>query len=311
MGEWSKTIGEFGEETVENFLKIIGWGKAPRNITVECIKPKLHGGDNENRQTHGIDFYFSYLSPLSDNTLKNIHISSKYTFGVYPNSPARLFKEYVQELAWTVECFKNAQKKSEYNSALKGYKRVEDVGVLFWLTNNEGSYDDLAIKLATANINLEGPIQNIYLVDNKRISFIIQAYRYAENYYKDYTIDFFYPNTGKNIIPMQKKDYGKMLPVEYINGSVLLIRVQDSYRKTGLILFSIDPFSKTDLARLIGLSQDLSKSWSAFINISFPDYDRLLHDPDVRQIKADFHNDFFVENLMVSSYSNTFKSINE
>lgn len=312
MGEWSKTIGEYGEETIENFLKLIGWGEAPKNIPFKCLKTKKHSTDSEkNRQTHGIDFYFSYLSPLVDNTLKNIHISSKYKTSVYPNSPARLFKEYAQELAWTIDCFKISQKKSEFSSSIKGYKHVEEIGVLFWLTNNETSYDDLASKLAAVNLNFEGPIQNLYLVDNKRISFIIQALRYANSSYKNHTINFFYPNTGKNIIPTQKQDYGKILPVEYINSSIILLRVQDEVGKTGLIIFSIDPFSKTDLARLIGLSQDLSKSWSGFINICFPNYEKLLHDPEVRQIKADFHKDLFVDNLTVTSYSNSFKSIND
>lgn len=51
-------IGEFGKKTVDNFLKLIGWGEAPRNIEFNCHKEK-----------HDI---FPYKSPLVDNTFYNI-----------------------------------------------------------------------------------------------------------------------------------------------------------------------------------------------------------------------------------------------
>lgn len=312
MGEWSKTIGEYGEKTVENFLKLIGWGAAPRGLSVDCLKPKVHiAKEDSERQTHGIDFYFSYLSPLADGTLKNIHISTKYTASSYPNSPVRVFKEYVQELAWGIDCFKYSTEKKEFTKNLRGFKHVEEVGVLFWLSNDQESYDDLAQKVATATIIMDGPINMLYLVDNKRISFIIQSLAYAKQIYPGQRISFFYPNTGKNVIPATKTDFGDILPIEYINASILPLRVTDSNGKTGLLLFSIDSYSKTDFAKLIGLSQDLSKSWAAFINISFPNYDQLLHSAEIREVKMGFQNQAFTENIAVSSYSPSFKSIND
>lgn len=311
MGEWSKSVGEFGEKTVENFLKLIGWGELPRNISINCLKSKEHiANKNPVRETHGIDFYFSYLSPLADSTLMNIHISSKYTAGIYPNSPVRFFKDYVQELAWGAECFKYSSEKRNLSKNLRGYKHVEEIGILFWLSNDQETYDDLSLRVVSANLTMDGPISMVYLVDNKRISFIVQALLYAKQSYPNHQITFFYPNTGKNVIPSTKIDFGKLLPVEYINSSILPLRISNTTGVTGLMLFSIDSFSYTDLAKLIGLAQDLSKSWAAFINISFPNYDQLLHAPDVREIKMNFNNVSFTEKVLISSYTTSFKSIN-
>ena len=311
MGEAAKTIGEFGEETVSNFLKLIGWGDTPRNISIDCLKNQKHVIDSDYRKTHGIDFFFSYLSPLADSTLKNIHISSKYTTNSYPNSPSTSFHKFVTELSWTIDCFRYSPKKGELNSSIKGYTHTDDEGVLFWLTNNEDSGDDLNQKLRTSNISFDSPMKTLYLIDNRRINFIITSIKYVELNYKDYTINFYYPNTGKNIIPTNSKDYGKILPVEYLNSNVLPIRVEDKEGKSGLVLFSIESFSKGDLARFVGLAKDLTKSWSGFVNICFPDYDRLTHEADVRQIKSDFINSFSTANLTITSYSSSFKLIND
>ena len=310
MGEWSKAVGEFGEETVENFLKLIGWGNVPKGLQFECRRQKDHADDSERRTTHGIDFFYSYLSPLADSTLKNIHISSKYTSNPYPNSPIRLFKEYCQDIAWAIDCFRFSQKKSDLISSFKGYNRVDDVGVIFWLSNQE-SYDDLCSKLLSISLNIDGVAQSIYVVDNKRISFIYQSIKYVKGAYPSQSLDFFYPNTGKNINPIQKKDFGTVLPVEYINSSILPIRTEDESGKTCLVLLSIDPFSKTDLSRLIGLAQDLSKSWSSAVDISFPDYNGLSHEVEVREIKRSFEDTSFINKVKVTSYSNSFVTINQ
>ena len=79
MGEKSKLIGEYGEISIENFLRLIGWGEIPRNIEFNCSK-EIH-----KKKTHGIDFYYSYLSPLTDSVLKRICVSVKFTDKAYPN----------------------------------------------------------------------------------------------------------------------------------------------------------------------------------------------------------------------------------
>ena len=68
MGEWSKKVGEKGEEIVGEFLHLIGWGNAQNNITLDCIKGKNHGTSESPKKTHGIDYLFSYKSQLLERT---------------------------------------------------------------------------------------------------------------------------------------------------------------------------------------------------------------------------------------------------
>ena len=37
MGEWSKKIGEYGEDVVEKFLSIIGWNNPAKGVQIECL----------------------------------------------------------------------------------------------------------------------------------------------------------------------------------------------------------------------------------------------------------------------------------
>lgn len=53
MGEFSKRIGEIGEEIVVDFLALIGWHPLVRNFDIPSIDPKKH-----NKKAHGIDGYF-------------------------------------------------------------------------------------------------------------------------------------------------------------------------------------------------------------------------------------------------------------
>ena len=45
MGEWSKKIGEYGEDVVEKFLSIIGWHEPVKGITIPC---SMQNGEHKN-----------------------------------------------------------------------------------------------------------------------------------------------------------------------------------------------------------------------------------------------------------------------
>lgn len=100
MGEWSKKIGEYGEDVVEKFLSIIGWHEPVKGITIPCsMQNGEHKNDRgESVKTHGIDFMYSYMNPLIDNQLNNVIISSKYSMEKYPNSPTQKFKWFMTDL---------------------------------------------------------------------------------------------------------------------------------------------------------------------------------------------------------------------
>lgn len=87
MGEWSKKIGEHGENIVEKFLSIIGWLEPVKGITMPCsmLNGEHKNDKGESVKTHGIDFMYSYINPLIDGQLNNVIISSKYSMEKYPN----------------------------------------------------------------------------------------------------------------------------------------------------------------------------------------------------------------------------------
>lgn len=306
MGEKSKIIGEYGETAVENFLKLIGWGSAPNNIEFKCIRPTKH----DNARTHGLDFYFAYKSPLVDSVLKSVSISVKFSNKVYLNSPNSKFKEYVKDLATAIECCKNSDEVVRFVASINGYSKTEETGVLFWLSNNEETYDDLITKISTAQLTLDNQFHSLYVVDNKRIEFIYKSIAFAKARFFNSEILFYYPDTGKNILPTVKKNCGKILPVEYINSSILPLRIQDKDSgKTTLALFTIDSFEPRDLKRLIGLAQDISKSWSSGVMIAFPNYNALNHSNDVKAAKLIYENNELIENLEIVSYNDSFTSL--
>ncbi|HEY9221707.1 MAG TPA: hypothetical protein VIO43_09055 [Lutibacter sp.] len=304
MGEKSKLIGEYGEKSVENFLKLIGWGKAHQNIEFNCSK------ESHKKRTHGLDFFFTYKSPLVDSVLKKINISVKFSDLPYPNSPSSAFKSHFEDLTKAIECFKTSQQSKEIISETRNYTKSEDVGLLFWLTNNETSYTDLIPKLANLRFSEDYNYDSLYIVDNKRIDFIYCSLKYAISRFKDSDITFFYPDTGKNIIPTIKRNFGKILPVEYINTSILPLRIEEPLTKiTTLALYTIEPFDIKDLKRLISLSKELSKSWSSKIVILFPDYNEIRNSSDVRIAKSAFEEETFTEQISIESYNDNFKSL--
>src|SRR5687767_3730193 len=103
MGEFSKRIGELGEEIVVDFLGLVGWHKPVRNFDIPSIDPDKHG-----KNSHGIDGYFHYQSPMISRTLENILISVKYSKDKYPNSPVEKFKDYYKDLGMAIESFKKS-----------------------------------------------------------------------------------------------------------------------------------------------------------------------------------------------------------
>ncbi|WP_309607471.1 hypothetical protein [Flavobacterium sp.] len=311
MGEKSKLIGEYGEKSVENFLKLIGWGEPPKGNNFKCTnEAHISRKTKKQKQTHGIDFFYAYKSPLVDSVLKKVNISVKYSNEIYPNSPNSKFKEHFEDLVTAIECFKFAPESKEIIKSIKGYSNSEDIGVLFWLTNNSDSYNDLIPKLSGINLTTEFNYNSLYIVDNKRIDFIYLSLKYAISKFTNSDINFFYPDTGKNIIPTTKKNFGKILPVEFLNTSILPLRIEDEFSKqTTLALFTIDPFDGDDLKRLISLSQELSKSWPSKILICFPDYNEVNHSREVRIAKNNFEDAKFTNNISVESFNDNFKSL--
>jgi hypothetical protein len=304
MGEWSKKVGEHGEKVVKEFFELIGWSSSKDGLDMSCIKQEKHEG-----KTHDIDRLFPYLSPLEDGVLNNVVTSVKYTSNDYPSSPNALFKSHFFGLAKTLECFRNSEIRRSAIKNFTGVDATKDIGVLFWLSNKDQGRDILA-EVANCKGLDTFAYETIYVVDNKRISFIYDSVKGVRTAFPSKSVEFFYPSTGKNNNPVTKSASGLVLPVEYINSSVLLFRVVDDRNQLKtLVISSIDNFTDSNLRRLIGLAYEISQDWNSSTLILFPDYDSLHHKNEASEAKSGFTNQSFVGSVKVASFNADFRSM--
>lgn len=305
MGEWSKKIGEYGESVVKNFFSVIGWNDLATGVTLPCINKGKHFNDKgKPKETHGIDFLFSYINPLVSGQLNNVLISSKFKTEKYPNSATKLFKEFMEDIITTTECYSYAEIKE---SSLSAYQcsTVNDVGVLFWLNNHPDSIDDLISVVASSRIDAQ--LNNtIYIMDNKRVGFILEVMKFVKTKSEKFNYFFYYPNTGQNINPIDRQNVGKILPVEYLNSTVIPIRLvnKDNPKEICLLLATADNFEEEDLMRLIGLAKDITTELVGQIIIAFPDYDEPNQSQIVALTKQKFQASEFTKTVSVINFLN-------
>ncbi|EID1046559.1 hypothetical protein LA531_002765, partial [Salmonella enterica] len=132
MGEFSKLVGDVGENIVTNFLDLFGWENHVTNKYVKCHTQK------HQKETHGIDALFAYHSPLESKTIENVIVSSKYSSNPYSSVPST-FKAHFEDIALAIECYNKSTLKKEINERLStnGSCRKVETGVLFYINNDE------------------------------------------------------------------------------------------------------------------------------------------------------------------------------
>ncbi len=308
MGEWSRRIGEVGEEIIGEFLDLIGWSDSQRSLTLPCMKGQRHGDSNHAKTTHGIDYLFAYESQLSHRTLDQLVISVKYTSNPYPTNPKTKFKEHFFDIAKTMECFKRSEIRRSSSSQFSGVDRTREIGVLFWITNDRSGVDSIIQKVANVNSIDDYEYDSIYIVDNSCISFIYDTVKYLSLNRPDSEIEFFYPNTGKNYNPINKESSGKILPVEFINSNVLLLKLSRDNNQTFVVAVA-DEFDRDHLKRLIGLAYEITQDFAQDTLILFPNFDAMLHENLVSEAKSSFRDKRFTEKVRVYSYRTDFRNI--
>lgn len=303
MGEWSKKIGEYGENVVEKFLSTIGWCEPLKGITMQCsmLNGEHKNDKGESVKTHGIDFLYSYINPLVDGQLNNIVISSKYSMEKYPSCPTQKFKWFMTDLINTMQCFGCSEKKNEI-AGQYSCSSIQDIGILFWLNGAKDGNDDLISTVSSARIDF---VSNnpVYVVDNKHVAFILELMKYIKSL-QDYKYSFYYPSTGLNINPLTRKNTGVFMPVEYINSSLIPLKLENKNNSNETILFigTIENFEEDSFIRLMGLAKDLSTNLAGQVIIAFPDYNQLEHEDSIKTAKLGFQDVDYTKTIKVVNY---------
>lgn len=302
MGEFSKRIGEIGEEIVIEFLTLIGWHEPNRNFDIPSIDPEKHG-----KNTHGIDAYFHYQSPVISRTLENILISIKFSKDKYPNAPVRKFKAHYNDLGMAIESFKKSDLRSKTINNRSDFEFVFDRGIIFWLNNIDDDSQDLLQKLFSLEAPKDFNHDGIFLVDNKKIEFFFNAIEFVNRKFPNKTIQFTYFNTGLNSDDTAPKN-GSIMPIQYLASNILPIRVQTDTDKNTFILCSRENFEEDELIKLIGLAKNITANYQSSTIIAFPDYNKLKHEQLVASAKLIFEEASFTNLISVENFNPNFKN---
>lgn len=306
MGEKSKKIGEYGEAYVEKFLNAIGWDSLSKGIELKCSNESHYNKKGNPSRTHGIDFLYTYLSPLVDGQLNNVIISVKNQN--YPNNPNQKFREFMKELITTIECYDCSEQKQK---VLKNHQcsSINDIGVLFWIDKTINSCADLIKSVSSVRIDTIRD-NTIFLVDSRRASFILEVMKFIKTK-NDFQYSFYYPLTGRNLNPQNRSNVGKFLPVEYLNSSIIPIKLErkNNNKETSLFLATIDHFETDEFMRLMGLAKDISTNLVGEVIIAFPDYDQLKHSNVINELKQGFQDVEFTKTISVINYINPINSL--
>lgn len=297
MGEYSKRIGEVGENVVVDFLNLIGWKNPLRNDDIESIDTDFR------KRTNGIDGYFHYINPMVSSTIENVIYSSKYSTDPYPTSQITTqFKDRYLELAKAIESFKKSELKQYTINLHQNIDTHFDRGILFWLNNSGTGENDLISRLSRIELNTGVNHDGIFLVDNKRIEFIYDSICFAQLKYRYHDIDFIYFNNGLNNDDRNPRN-GKIMPVQYINSSILPLRASKD-NETTIIINSIENFDRDDLMKYMGIAKNIGCNSQGATVISFPDYSETEHLPTVNNIKQIFNDASFTSQLEVVNFNN-------
>ncbi|MEZ4811102.1 MAG: hypothetical protein R2819_12145 [Allomuricauda sp.] len=314
MGEYSKEIGERGEEIVEYLFKdLLGYPYYRTNLSIDCSYELDHSiKKGKKRKTHGIDGLVSYKNPLENTVLDIGVISVKYTKDKYPNSPRSKFRDFFKELAWTIQCFGHTDLKSGIESKASDIDKTTITGVLFWLSDNENSKNaDLLPEISKSQFEGDELLfDKILFVDNSRLAFIFNVLEILKNKYGRESLDFVYPRTGRNIFPEHNEGFGKYFPMDFFAYDILPIRINTINEGVLFALICRKPFDEDELIQIIGLAKSFNHLEATTKTIiGFPDYNKLSNSDSVNSILMEFVDDSFRSQIEIVNYNLDFRNI--
>ncbi|WDV47874.1 hypothetical protein PV797_09315 [Clostridiaceae bacterium M8S5] len=313
MGERSKKSGEYGEKIIRNLLNKIGWNTNLNGIDIKCLKPEKHKHINSksDRTSHGLDFLFQYACPLIDQMQQNIVISVKNR-AEYPktsNGVTSKFKEFLKDISFALECFPyDSRSRHRVGNRIKSF---EHVGVIFWLAYDEESSKGIIEDLQYFKNTDDLAYKTVYLVDNKRIKFLIDVIDFANQLDSNSKVEFYYPDTGFNIQNISSIKSGMILPVQYINSSIIPFKITDENNSQSLLLCINDNFSEDNLRRLIGLGQALTQKWQHRLILAFPNYKEMDDKETVSIVQSEFSDSDFAKRISVKSFNKGIRTLEE
>lgn len=312
MGEKSKKIGEIGENIVDGFFSLIGWNSALSNQSIACMKPQKHAraeSKKKHRETHGIDHLFCYKSPLESSATVSAVVSVKHTDKPYENNPKSTFKKHAEDLTQTLECYKNSEVKKSQLELVGSYRQKRDFGVLFWLSSNEDTYDDVVSKISNSRLDSECSFQTLSVIDNKQMGFLYDSLQYCKSNFEYF--EYYYPETSLNYIDKELSRTGSVLPVEFLTSPIIpvVFKAVSENQQDVFCLICAEDFDQDSLRRLIQVAREYTHEMSCNFLFLFSNYVASHHSDAVKKACVGFEADIS-SRVEVQSFRPDFRSLN-
>jgi hypothetical protein len=309
MGEVQKNSGELGERYIGDFLNLIGWNTGQSNESIQCSETEKHKNTNAKggRKTHGIDELYTDESPMDSNTLIHSVMSVKHTDDIYPNSANTKFKEYMLDLAYTIECFIESKLLTD-NRANYEAENEQIIGILFWLSSKSDKDSSVISNIKNPELKDDLLFDRIHVVDNDRLEFITKSINLIKEKFSLYKFSFYYIDTPNNLSDRKKECSGKMLPTEMLNSDIQVFKLERD-KETILAIVVKDNFDSQSLKRIFGLAHRLTNNLTSNIQIFFPKLEHLRQDNKniISRVKNKFKDKEFINTAYVYGYDIGFK----
>ena len=306
-GEWSKRIGEQGENSVKRLLDLLGWAPLLANYDIPCSYPKDHGTSEtgRHRRQHGLDGSFKYSCPLVDGTQQHAVVSVKYSNDRYPTEGklGKKFGEYYPSLSQMCVCYERSPEYASLTAADDFASRFPVSGVLFWLNHCQED-DEASIFPALASTRPDADPVPTFIVDNHQAAFLYDSVAFIRrNYGASYY--FNYQSTGKNLDSRTRRHKGSILPLQMLNSPEVVFRVESSEKI--LVICSKSAFSESDLKRLCDLAQILTLAWTTKVVIAFRAFDELREGQAATKVRQMFSGNDGLQGLAIHSLQDSFR----
>ncbi|PQJ82785.1 GapS4a family protein [Polaribacter glomeratus] len=308
MGEWSKSIGEKGEKISKFvFEEILNFNSLIENESINCVRGEKHKVAKANKTTHGLDGLVGYKTPLEDNSLDMGVISTKYSAKEYPNSPSTLFKKFLKDLAFTIECFNNSKLKNDLNQKFTEVNKTEVFGVLIWLSNKSELDFNLIDKVKNVQISPDLLFDKIILLDNRKVNFLYESIYKTKKYFHVENVDFVYHNSALNLMSIGKSSFGKIFPLNYLYSDIIILRIE--YNKEVILsIFVNDDFEDSQFGQILNFAKsfDHLKTVNKVI-IQYLKYDDIENKNSIKDKLINHPSYKLNQNLEVKKFPSDFR----
>ena len=140
---------------------------------------------------------------------------------------------------------------------------------------------------------------SIYLVDNRKATFIFSSIKTAQSQYPGVRVKFLFPHTGLNNISEDLVLYGEILPIQYVNTSLLPVVIELG-NLVKILIFCDDEFDTEYLKRVIWFAHKIS-GLASEIEIFFNNYDATRDEANANRIKSYFQASSLTAKIKIKS----------